>query len=655
MSFGDFLRTYWANHFPRPGHGAPVAGAPPLPPIIPRPPDMNRDMDMNRDIAGPVVEPLGEPPPPHVAEDAPFGGPADEGAGGQPLAREAEGERGDSQEAKDSVGGGEGDWYLDSDSDDGKFLPRDSLGRLDTPALARGGVEEGDGEEEGGGVRVRRRRRHLYYMTRMRMRMTCLVRGTEHIPPCSTTSPHTPYHDVTCIVPIWTGDNFGAVDDNFFEEGFDMAEGEEEGLLGVGMEGGQPMGGNRGGQGFRGDARGGVGGGRGRRVRGRRAVEVEVHINIAELLDLRGPMFTACRYACWVLIFNLCCMIVGIVAPATIGSFVLYICQPLLRVVEQGLTTLAGHPSMPPLIPLLVQRLITPTDPNTILRLDELLKCAVGFFFVGLLIVVANLCRYVLLKWSEFAAYASTEQALMLSLTVVGALGEVLKIGVMLGFRIICLPCVIGALVMLFCNNLFQAPLLEAAAWAGNNIIGAVAVLWGAGIAYMLFTTISILQLREILHPDLLARNIRPQESQSDLLSSLLMDPTLTQIKRLLASFGVYLCLSLVFIYLPIQLVVYLSSASGVLPLRMYFCYFAVEAQVPFEVGFLHTIYLMMLERYKDLVGYALHYGLLWLTKALGVQRFLMPFSMKVIKVSVGGGVYAYWQPTLVSHHLTLH
>jgi hypothetical protein len=100
---------------------------------------------------------------------------------------------------------------------------------------------------------------------------------------------------------------------------------------------------------------------------------------------------------------------------------------------------------------------------------------------------------------------------------------DIVKIGVLLSVRIFLLPCVIG-LVIYHCWNSFlfgygSEVLVD---FCINNIIGSVSVLWGMGISFMLFSTIAILQLREILHPSFLARFIRPQESQSDLLTSLL-------------------------------------------------------------------------------------------------------------------------------------
>jgi E3 ubiquitin-protein ligase MARCH6 len=54
----------------------------------------------------------------------------------------------------------------------------------------------------------------------------------------------------------------------------------------------------------------------------------------------------------------------------------------------------------------------------------------------------------------------------------------------------------------------------------------------------MLTVTLSVLQLREVLHPDVLAKSIRPQEPHIDLLSSLMQESGLMHVKRICISLG---------------------------------------------------------------------------------------------------------------------
>ena len=60
-------------------------------------------------------------------------------------------------------------------------------------------------------------------------------------------------------------------------------------------------------------------------------------------------------------------------------------------------------------------------------------------------------------------------------------------------------------------NVLLQLPRDEWVAFIATKIVGSIALTWVLGITYMLTVTLSVLQLREVLHPDILAKGIRPQ------------------------------------------------------------------------------------------------------------------------------------------------
>ena len=271
---------------------------------------------------------------------------------------------------------------------------------------------------------------------------------------------------------------------------------------------------------------------------------------------------------------------------------------------------------------------------------------------------------------------------------------DIVKIGVLLSTRIFLLPCVVGFVIYQCWNTfLFGYETALLVDFCINNVIGTVAVLWGMGISFMLYSTIAILQLREILHPSFLARFIRPQESQSDLLTSLLQgkvnieepdmmskkkfytsshdfiplsllshahpcslslwlsrspDSTPIQMKRLVISFFVYSLLIGAFVFIPLQLALTLGGAlqrsplhgsgsvewlgavlRGGLEVRTH--YLAPELQIPLEVGLLHTSFLMFLEKFKDVIGTCEFYTLVFLSKHLGLNRFLLPYTYKKI------------------------
>lgn len=130
----------------------------------------------------------------------------------------------------------------------------------------------------------------------------------------------------------------------------------------------------------------------------------------------------------------------------------------------------------------------------------------------------------------------------------------------------------------------------------------------------------------------------------------LLSDNTPIQMKRLVISFVVYSLLIGSFVYLPLWCVknlvggwldassplgpAWTSARAGALLFRALETrthYLAPELQIPLEVGLLHTAFLMLLERSKDMVGSVQFCVLVWLSKKLGLNRFLLPYTCKRI------------------------
>jgi len=75
--------------------------------------------------------------------------------------------------------------------------------------------------------------------------------------------------------------------------------------------------------------------------------------------------------------------------------------------------------------------------------------------------------------------------------------------------------CILGCVLLKCTNVLFEYTAEQWVNFAVSNVIGMLALSWVVGISYMLIVTLSVLQLREVLHPGVLAKYIRPQVSQS--------------------------------------------------------------------------------------------------------------------------------------------
>jgi E3 ubiquitin-protein ligase MARCH6 len=70
-----------------------------------------------------------------------------------------------------------------------------------------------------------------------------------------------------------------------------------------------------------------------------------------------------------------------------------------------------------------------------------------------------------------------------------------------------------GVVLMLVSHTLLDISYQQWTELMTANSVGAYALAWVAGITFMLSVTISVLQLREVLHPSIFGKLIKPQVS----------------------------------------------------------------------------------------------------------------------------------------------
>jgi E3 ubiquitin-protein ligase MARCH6 len=87
----------------------------------------------------------------------------------------------------------------------------------------------------------------------------------------------------------------------------------------------------------------------------------------------------------------------------------------------------------------------------------------------------------------------------------------VAKVGLLLFLKMLFLPLLLGVCLDLATLTILQESVSSRITFAGGDLFGAISIHWVAGITFMLLVTVSVLQLREVVHPDLFARIIRPQ------------------------------------------------------------------------------------------------------------------------------------------------
>ena len=206
---------------------------------------------------------------------------------------------------------------------------------------------------------------------------------------------------------------------------------------------------------------------------------------------------------------------------------------------------------------------------------------------------------------------------------------SLMKVGFLLWLKMFLLPLVVGVCLDVSTLTLFDVTLEQRARYAGDDIFSATVLHWAVGITFMLFSTVSILQIREVFHPALLAGMIRPQEPQPDLLMNLLSENGLAHMKRMVFSLGIYIILLSIFVAIPARLFLAAGIADW-LPFLQFQSWYILtpQLQVPIEVLVFHLTVLGFLEKYKNSIGGLQHHWFKFLCGSFGLTKQTLPASV---------------------------
>ena len=346
---------------------------------------------------------------------------------------------------------------------------------------------------------------------------------------------------------------------------------------------------------------------------GLQAGDVQVHLALDELLGIRGPIHLLLRNVIWLLVFNVFYITFFFAIPYAIGHLMAARIdkakwfRAMLLAVPEKLQLLAGRVSE-----------FSSSGDGT-LQLVDIPIIVLGYLSVFVVIFTID----TIISWIH---RRSSGHFLELVVEVLGMLSSVIKVGCLLFLRIFILPVLLGGSILYVANLLLQKTLDEWLAFAQSNIVGSCAMAWAIGISYMLTVTLSVLQLREVLHPDILARYIRPQEAHLDLLHSLMNESPILHLRRICVSFAVYALLLVIFFYVPVALV-HLATGHGSWGLS--FCYFLPQIQIPLELALGHITFLSVLEKKKNVIGRLQHKWFCYMAGRLGITRYILPLPMK--------------------------
>ena len=209
---------------------------------------------------------------------------------------------------------------------------------------------------------------------------------------------------------------------------------------------------------------------------------------------------------------------------------------------------------------------------------------------------------------------------------LVESAAAIAKVVILLLIKMLFLPLSLGVCLDIATLELFQESWNDRIAYAGKDLFGSMFLHWVVGITFMLLVTVSVLQLREVVHPDILARVIRPQEPQPDLLGNLLQETGSTHIKRILMSLGIYAVLLGIHIWVPSRLLLSYNISQYLPIFRPKFWHiFMPQIQVPLELFVFHLCMLGFLEKYKNNIGEIQHHWLTFMGNILTMTDQMLP------------------------------
>ena len=206
---------------------------------------------------------------------------------------------------------------------------------------------------------------------------------------------------------------------------------------------------------------------------------------------------------------------------------------------------------------------------------------------------------------------------------------SVFKLGTILVLKMIIFPLIFG-----LCLSACTAPLFTFTADDLHSLfmespLNFALLQWVVGVSYMLLVTFCLLELRSVLHPEVLANIIRLPDPEQQMMKNLLLERVDKIAQRMCISTVVYMIPLVFFIHAPIQATIWLKqtlSAEGVfepLHLQLHYVYFGV--QLPLELALLHVAFLHVIENAKGPIKRLQAGWLKAVCTALDLDRWLLP------------------------------
>jgi len=347
------------------------------------------------------------------------------------------------------------------------------------------------------------------------------------------------------------------------------------------------------------------------------AGDVEVNVALDELVGIRGPLTTLLRNVLWLLAFDGAYLGLFAFIPFSIGHSMYSVGVRYLS--NFGVLDTVAQTCPEEWKAIGAQLFAASTQTHQTLQLADLAIIFLGYVVMSSMVftwrlILCAICQRMPLQMLGRVAWG------------IECVAAVVKVGVLLTLKMLLTPLFIGWCLDLATLRLFDATVSDRIAFLGDNLVGSLLLHWVTGITFMLFVTVSILQVREVCHPKVLAAHIRPQEPHPDLLGSLLREAATVHARRMALTLLIYATLMVMFVCLPVMGAS--NFVPSLLPLKPVFYYFVPQLQIPVELVVFHLAMLASLEKYKNKIGHLQHLWLKAVCRHLGLTRYLLPVPL---------------------------
>ena len=396
--------------------------------------------------------------------------------------------------------------------------------------------------------------------------------------------------------------------------------------------------------------------------------DMEINVALDELLGLRGPISTLIRNLLWLLAFNATYLGIFAFIPKTVGSTVFSgllnttVCEKVLKTLPYVYSDDEDRVTVLSMISSLNEE---SSERHTTFQLPDLSIVTLGYFSIATIMVMMQVgwIFYQKFRWRFLVETKNDNESAVAANGPDTGLGEmqgrvgrgnaeidedmdaaagatvtvaldatiaIVKVGVLLYLKMFLLPLMLGLWLDASTMPLFGHNVSDRIAFAGGDLFSFILLHWVAGITFMLLVTVFLLQLREVAHPDLLARLIRPQEPQPDLLGNLMHETVSTHMKRMFLSLGIYAPLLVMHVFVPIKIFEATGLGDKFHFFHLKFWHVVMpQMQIPFELIIFHLSMLALLERYKNSIGGLQHSWMAFMCRKMGLTGHILPRSVE--------------------------